>query len=271
MADDCWKLAAFVIPDQGAIVFKKLKRLLGITPKAAGENTYGTYLRGAPEETWAQALERFSAFCLSLPAYYENGETYEVYFDEYWRDGTLFEWLEPVADADLLSAETQHGFAMPDALKALYRQRFAIYDVLAERGRWGERRVLEIYGRSSSTAYPCLHAFCPALAWNFGDYFAREELSAEQIAHLNARYFCFGRWSDDDHSGTYLLADRHGHFGRFDFHTEDYPGNVRRLEPLLHGHPLPLTLDTLLVWAINQSMEHLLHRNGLPSPHGKEA
>lgn len=252
-------------------MFKKLKGILGIKPKAAGENSYGNYLRGDTEETWPQALERFTSFCLSLHAFYEDGETYEVYFDEYFRDGTLFEWLEPVPDSDLLNAETQHGLAMPDELKALYAKRFAIYDVLAERGRWGDRRVLEIYGRSPSTSYLCLHAFCAAIAWNFGEYFAKEELSQEQIAHLNANYFCFGRWSDDDHSGTYLLVDRHGNFGRFNFHTEDYPGNLRRLEPLLHGQPLDMRLDALLAWAINNSMEHLLHRNQLPSPHGKEA
>lgn len=252
-------------------MLKKLKGILGIKPKPAGENTYGNHLRGAPQETWPQALERFASFCLSLPAFYADGETYALYFDEYWRDGTLFEWLEPVAETDLHSAETQHGLAMPAALKALYAKRFAIYDVLADRGRWGERRILEIYGRSTSTSYPCLHAFCPAIAWNFGDYFSREELSEAQIAHLNAQYFCFGRWSDDDHSGTYLLVDRHGNFGRFDFHTEDYPGTLRRLEPLLNGQRLDMTLDTLLVWAINNSMEYLLSRNGLPSPHGKEA
>ncbi|MEK1942038.1 MAG: hypothetical protein AAAB16_16840, partial [Pseudomonas sp.] len=128
-------------------MWKKLKGILGIKPKASGVNRYGDYLRGDTQETWPQALDRFTSFCLSLHAFYQDGEAYKIYFDQYVRDGTLFEWLEPVADSDLLNAETQNGFAMPDQLKALYAKRFAIYDVLAERGRWGDRRVLEIYGR----------------------------------------------------------------------------------------------------------------------------
>lgn len=259
-------------PSSGPIVFKKIKGILGIQPKPAGENSYGEHLRGGADETWPDALNRFESFCLSLHAFYdEEGETYELYFDEYFQDGTLFEWSGAVSDEDLLSAETQHAFAMPEELKALFRKRFAIYDVIADRGRWGDRRILEIYGRSTSTSYPCLHAFCPAIAWNFGEYFAREELTEEQIAHLSANYFCFGRWSDDDHYCTYLLVDRHGNYGRFRFHTEDYPGTLQRLEPLLNGQPFDMTLDALMVWAINNSMEYLLERNDLPSPHGKEA
>lgn len=96
-------------------------------------------------------------------------------------------------------------------------------------------------------------------------------MTEEQIAHLSANYFCFGRWSDDDHYCTYLLVDRHGNYGRFRFHTEDYPGTLQRLEPLLNGQPLDMTLDALMVWAINNSMEYLLERNDLPSPYGKEA
>ncbi|WP_167368472.1 hypothetical protein [Metapseudomonas otitidis] len=45
---------------------------------------------------------------------------------------------------------------------------------------------------------------------------------------------------------------------------------MQRLEPLLKGQPLDMTLDALLVWAINNSMEYLLERNDLPSPYGKE-
>ena len=231
-------------------------------------NKYVHHLQGSAGETWTQAVDRFASFCLNLHEFVEHGETYEVFFDEYFQDGTLFEWLEPVADADLSNAETTHALALPPNLKELYRKRFAIYDVHVRHGRWGDRRVLDIYGSSTLTSYTCLHAFCPAIAWNFGPYFANAELTAEQIAHLDATYFCFGRWSNDDHEGTYLLVDRHGNFGRYHFHTEDYVASLKRLEPLLDGNRLTMSLDEVLVWSIDKSMEHLLYRNDVPSAPG---
>jgi hypothetical protein len=255
-------------------VLKKIQNLLGIKAKASREppgtvahNKYVEYLRGGPNETWPQAVDRFASFSSSLHEFVADGETHEAFFDEYFQDGTLFEQFEPVTDVDLQGAEAKHAFVMPAELKELYRRRFAIYDVTIERGRWGGRRVLEIYGPSPSTSYACLHAFCPAIAWNFGGYFARQELTDAQVAHLDANYFCFGRWSDDDHEGTYLLVDRHGNFGRYDFHTEDYPRSVQRLEPLLNGSPLTMTLDEVLVWGIDSAMDYLLYRNDVPSPH----
>lgn len=230
-------------------------------------NTYLDHLQGPAGETWQQALDRFASFCLSLHAFTEHGETYEVLFDEFYRDGTLFEWSDPVTEADLRNAETRNGVVIPPTLKALYQKRFIIYDVHTEFGRWGERRVLEVYAPSSSTSYTCLHALCRALAWNFGKYFAKEALSAEQIAHLDATYFCFGRWSDDDHKGRYLLVDRQGGFGRYDFHCEDQPGSLQGLEPLLRGSPLTMTLDDVMAEAIDNAMAYLLRRNDVPGPH----
>lgn len=257
-------------------MLRKLQDLFGIkaktpqaSPGAIVHNQYVEYLRGSAGETWPQAMDRFASFCLNLHEFVEDGKTYEVFFDEYFQDGTLLEWFEPVTDLDLQSAETKHAFVMPLELKALYKKRFAIYDVTIDGGRRGDRRVLEIYGQSSSTSYACLHAFGPAIAWNFGEYFARQELTAEQVAHLDANYFCFGRWSDDDHEGTYLLVDRHGNFGRYDFHTEDYPGSVQRLGPLLSGSRLTMTLDEVLVWGIDSAMDYLLYRNDVPNPHGR--
>jgi len=258
-------------------MLKKLKGLFGIKASTSRKETgaimhnkYVDYLRGNAGETWRQAIDRFASFCLNLHEFVEHEETYEVLFDQYFQDGTLFEWLEPVADLDLQNAEAHYSFVIPKELKELFKRRFAIFDVTIERGRYGGRRVLEIYGPSSVASYSCLHAFCSAIAWNFGDYFAKGELSAEEIAHLDANYLCFGRYSGDDHAGTYLLLDRHGNFGRYEFHTEDYPGSVRRLEPLLNGNRLTMTLDEVLVWGINNSIEYLLYRNEVPFPHGGE-
>ncbi|WKB52976.1 hypothetical protein [Eleftheria terrae] len=225
-------------------------------------NEYLQHLQGPAGETWQQAVDRFAAFCLSLHEFVEDGEAYEVLFDEYYRDGSLFEWQEPVSEPDLLAMEAKLGWTLPDALKGVFRKRFAIYDVSTRFGRWGDRRVLE-FNRSSEYG-DCLHPLSKAIAWNFGPYFTDEELSPQQVAHLDANYFGFGRWSDDDHRSTYLLVDRQGGFGRYDFHTEDYVGSVERLGPLLEGRPLTLGLDELLTSAITDAMVHLLKRNDVP-------
>jgi hypothetical protein len=229
------------------------------------KNQYLNYLRGDTKETRHQALERFELFCLSLHEYVVDGETYEAYFDEYFRDGTLIERSVPQELLDLSGAESRLNFVVPDELRDLFKNRFAIYDTTIDRGRYGNRRVMEIYGPSSVEQYSHLHAFCSCIAWNFGEYFCREQLSPEQMLHLNSRYFCFGRWSNDDHESTYLLVDRDGGFGSFHFHTEDYPGSLTRLEPLLEGAPLTMHLDELIVKHIDMSIEHLLNRNDIPS------
>jgi len=226
-------------------------------------NDYLLYLKGPNSETWQQALERLALFCRNLHAFEVEGEIYEAFFDEYYEDGTLFEKHEPVPDSDLVEAESKLNFSMPVELRELFKSRFVIYDVSIELGRWGERQILGINKKWWENT-SCLQPLCEAIAWIFGPYFAESELTEMEVKHLNETYFAFGNWSDDDHSSTYLLVDRHGGFGHFDFHTEDYPGNLERLTPLLNGKKLSKTLDEVLVWVIDRAMNYLLYRNEIP-------
>jgi len=229
-------------------------------------NAYLRYLHGAHGETWAHALERFASFCTNLREFTIDGDTYEAFFDEYYHEGALFERLGAVEDSALEEAEARFHFTMSSEFKKLFRNRFAIYDVSIEFGRWGERRLLEINGVYKLTT--CLHPFCDAIAWNFGSYFADSELTEHQIKQLNETYFGFGRYSNDDHHSIHLLVDRHGGFGCYEFHTEDYPGSLQRLAPLLSGERLTMSLDEVLIWAIDESMKSLLERNEIPDNEG---
>lgn len=225
-------------------------------------NDYLYYLQGPNGETWQQALERFALFCKHLHAFHADGEVYEAFFDEYYEDGTLFEKQEAIQDSVLAETEARFDFSIPAELRTLFQNRFVIYNTVIDFGRWGEREVLEINKAWESTS--CLRPLCEAIAWNFGPYFSDSELTSQQAQYLNDNYFGFGRWSDDDHSSTYLLVDRHGQFGHYEFHTENSPLNLERLTPLLNGNKLGKTLDQLLVWTINESMKYLLSRNEIP-------
>ncbi|CAG7856422.1 hypothetical protein MCAMS1_00893 [biofilm metagenome] len=226
-------------------------------------NNFLQYLSGSSGETWQQALGRFALFCKNLHEIEVDGKVYEAFLDEYYEDGTLFEKLDATQDSDLAAAEASFNFSMPDELKKLFQDRFAIYDTSIKFGRWGERTLLIINKAWWENTF-CLRPFCEAIAWNFGPYFADSELSGSQIRLLNQGYFCFGDWSDDDHSRSYLLVDRHGQYGHYDFHTEDYPGSLERPTPLLNGNKFNKTLDQVLVWAIDKSISYLLDRNEIP-------
>jgi hypothetical protein len=227
-------------------------------------NAYLSHLTGPSGETWQQAMDRFAALCLSLHAYEEDGEIQEVFFDEFFRDGTLFEWLDPVSDEVLNHTEKTLKRSIPPSLKTLFKKRFVIFNVYVRFGRYGERRVLEIYGPSKMTSHSCLHPLCSGIAWNFGPHFAQSNLTDEQQDRLNEQYACFGRWSDNDAVCTYLLVDQQGRFGRLLFDSNDDAGNMNRLQPLLAGQTPPLTLDELMVDVINRSMVYLLQRNDIP-------
>lgn len=224
---------------------------------------YLRYLQGHPGETWQQALDRLAKLCANLHEFVDAGEVYEVFFDDYYRDGALLEWHKPVPEPALERVQVKHGLTMPLELKELFRHSFAIYRIDADLGRQGDRRLLDI--NAASGASECLHPFCQAIEWHFGRWFVEEELSPEQVRQLDSRYFGFGRWTNDDRQSSYLLLDRHGGFGIYEFNTGDYPANMQRLGSLLAGERLRMSLDDVLVWAINQSIMDLLTRNDVPT------
>jgi hypothetical protein len=219
-------------------------------------------LRTRPGETWQEALERFRRLCHQDFVYEDDDGKVVVNLADVYDDSTLYEVYPAMSAKELSGYEKTYAVVMPGALQNLLLNhgRFGIYWV--NRGiRWGERPFLDFYSSKDPDLYPNIMPLMKAVAFNYGDYFEKDELSAEQIALLNLNYFCFAFLSNEDSARTYLLFDRSGRFGTLHFDSEDYPENVRAIEKLLEDGFSQGDFDEFMARQIDLAIRYVLEYN----------
>jgi hypothetical protein len=229
-------------------------------------NDFHQHLIGPPNETWQQALERFKQLShMDIVQHWDDGKgnkgTEHVNLSRFYDDGTLFEIASKEPIENIQTYETAYGVTVPPELVALMCDygAFAIYMVsLRFEKRWGERQFLAIYDSKDTARFPNIKPLCNALNFNGYYSFVDDELTKEQVEHLNNNYFCFGCIGLDDGDFQYLYFDRNHHFGSFKFISEDYVANMERLTPLLSGNAQAQTLDRLMSLSIDKTISLVL-------------
>ncbi|WP_157670335.1 hypothetical protein [Chitinibacter sp. GC72] len=217
-----------------------------------------------PGETWAQALERFSKLCrVDLLEYDDDDEKIVVNLSEIYDEGELYELMPPLAEDEILTYERQHGLVIPAPLRHVLLQTEVpqIYMARYDHGRYGERRVLDFYHSDEPHLFPNVKTLLEALAYNYGPYFSDEELDTAEREALNQRFFAFAARSNDDHAWTYLLFDREGHFGEYEFETENYPRSLARIRDLLVNGLTETDFDAFMCRQIDILMTYILQYN----------
>ncbi len=227
---------------------------------------YHQYLKGPQGETWQAALVRFKQLChTDIVQHWEDGTGNEgdehINLSRFYDDGTLFELTRKEPIENVATYEKNYAITIPPELVALMCDHgaFAIYMVsLRFEERYGERKFLDIYDEKDVALFPNIKPLCKAISFNVGDYFADDMLTAQQQEYLSSQYFCFGYIGLADGEMQYLYFDKNHHFGSFEFISEDYPGNMERLAPLLAGTATAQTLDSLMSASMDKVISLML-------------
>ncbi len=228
----------------------------------AKSNMFKNDLRTRPGETWQEALERFHRLCHQDLVYEDDSGRIVVNLAEVYDDKTLYEVYPAMSAQELSGYEKKYAVVTPEPLRDLLLEhgRFGIYMVFRE-VRWGDREFLDFYGSKDTGPYPNIMPLMKAVAFNYGNYFENEALSAEQVALLNLNYFCFAFLSNQDQARTYLMFDRSGRFGVFHFDSEGYPENVRAIEKLLQDGLSQNDFDEFMTHQIDRAIRYVMEYN----------
>ena len=225
-------------------------------------NMFKNDLRTRAGETWHEALVRFHRLCHQDLVYEDDSGKVVVNLAGVYDDKTLYEVYPAMSAQELNGYEEKYAVVMPEPLRDLLLKhgRFGIYMVFREI-RWGEREFLDFYRSKDPGLYPNIMPLMKAVAFNFGDYFEKDELSTEQVDLLNLNYFCFAFLSNQDQARTYLMFDRSGRFGVFYFDSEGYSENIQALEKILQDGLTQTDFDEFMTHQIDRAIRYVMEYN----------